>query len=96
MLIFSSYFACKNFCHFYDFLLDFLFVGYLETDTGNEYQNKQLTADFKWWVEETGNLIPPKTGDSSAVLPWAAAAAVSGCVIIVLIARRRREEEENA
>ena len=71
-------------------------TAYLETDTGNEYQNKQLTADFKWWVEETGNLIPPKTGDSSAVLPWAAAAAVSGCVIIVLIARRRREEEENA
>ena len=71
-------------------------TAYLETDTGNEYQNKQLTADFKWWVEETGNLIPPKTGDSSAVLPWAAAAAVSGCVIIVLIACRRREEEENA
>lgn len=31
MFIFSSYFACKNFCHFYDFLLDFLFVGFPES-----------------------------------------------------------------
>lgn len=28
MFIFSSYFAYKNFCHFYDFPLDFLFVGF--------------------------------------------------------------------
>ena len=33
MLIFSSYFACKNFCHFYVFPLDFLFVGFSALQT---------------------------------------------------------------
>ena len=31
-------------------------TAYLDTSVGNDYQNKDLIADFKWWVEETGNL----------------------------------------
>ena len=31
-------------------------TAYLDTSVGNDYQNKDLVADFKWWVEETGNL----------------------------------------
>lgn len=32
---------------------------YLDTSVGNEYMNKDLKADFCWWVEETGNLGSP-------------------------------------
>ena len=72
-------------------------TAYLDTSVGNEYQNKDLIADFNWWVEETGNLDDsPKTGDTSNILLWAVLAAASGCVLILLfIFRRRREEEEN-
>lgn len=29
---------------------------YLKTSVGNEYMNQRLVADFRWWVEEKGNL----------------------------------------
>lgn len=72
-------------------------TAYLDTSVGNEYQSKDLIADFKWWVEETGNLDnSPKTGDTANILPWAVLAVCSGCVIILLlVTRKRREEEEN-
>lgn len=71
-------------------------TAYLDTSVGNDYQYKDLIADFRWWVEETGNLIPPKTGDTSSVILWIAVAAASGLFTVILIFRRRREEEENA
>ena len=52
-------------------------TAYLDTSVGNDYQNKDLIADFKWWVEETGNLdSPPQTGDTSNILLWAVLAVV--------------------
>ena len=71
-------------------------TAYLDTSVGNDYQYKDLIADFRWWVEETGNLIPPKTGDTSSVILWIAVAAASGLFTVILIFRRRREEEKNA
>lgn len=70
---------------------------YLDTSVSNDYQNKDLIADFKWWVEETGNLDDsPKTGDTSNILLWAVLAACSGSVmILLLVTRRRKEDEEN-
>lgn len=70
---------------------------YLDTSVGNDYQNKDLIADFNWWVEETGNLGPsPQTGDTSNILLWAVLAAGSLSMIIILLAtRRRKEDEEN-
>lgn len=70
-------------------------TAYLDTSVGNDYQYKDLIADFRWWVEESGSLIPPKTGDVSSVIPWIAVAAASGLFTVILIFRRRREEEEN-
>lgn len=72
-------------------------TAYLDTSVGNDYQNKDLIADFKWWVEETGNLDDsPQTGDTSNILLWAALAAGSlSMIIILLITRRRKEDEEN-
>lgn len=72
-------------------------TAYLDTSVGNDYQNKDLIADFKWWVEETGNLDDsPKTGDPSNILLWAVLAAGSLSMIIILhVTRRRKEDEEN-
>lgn len=71
--------------------LHYEITAYLDPSVGNDYQNKDLIADFRWWVEETGNL-GPKTGDSSAILLWIAAAAVSGAVCIFLIISHKRKE----
>ena len=69
-------------------------TAYLDTSVGNDYQNKDLIADFKWWVEETGNLDDsPKTGDTSNILLWAVLAACSGSMMILLLVVRRRKEE---
>lgn len=72
-------------------------TAYLDTSVGNDYQNKDLIADFKWWVEETGNLDDsPQTGDTSNVLLWAVLAAGSlSMMILLLVVRRRKEENEN-
>ena len=72
-------------------------TAYLDTSVGNDYQNKDLIADFKWRVEETGNLDDsPKTGDTSNILLWAVLAACSGSMmILLLVTRRRKEDEEN-
>lgn len=72
--------------------LPFEITAYLDTQVGNEYQNRALVADFRWWVEETGNLDhSPKTGDVMALLPWAASALACGGLIFLLAARKRRE-----
>lgn len=72
-------------------------TAYLDTSVGNDYQNKDLIADFKWWVEETGNLDDsPQTGDTSNILLWAVLAAGSlSVMILLLVVRRCKEDEEN-
>ena len=72
-------------------------TAYLDTSVGNDYQNKDLNADFRWWVEETGNLDDsPQTGDTSNILLWAVLAACSGSMmLLLLVTRRRKEDEEN-
>ena len=71
-------------------------TAYLDTSVGNDYQNKDLIADFKWWVEETGNLDnSPQTGDTSNILLWAVLAAGSGSMMILLLVVRRRKEENS-
>lgn len=77
--------------------LEYEITAYLDTSVGNDYQNKDLIADFKWWVEETGNLDDsPKTGDTSNILLWAVLAAGSlSMMILLLVTHRRKEDEEN-
>ena len=69
----------------------------LDTSTGNEYQNKDLVADFCWWVEEKENLEKlPKTGDETNMILWASLAAAAGGVMIAMfVIRRRKKGEEN-
>ena len=68
-------------------------TAYLDTSVGNEYQKKDLIADFRWWVEETGNLDDsPQTGDNSMVILWAVSALCSGFALVFLIFSRKRKE----
>ncbi len=67
-------------------------TAYLDTGVGNEYQNKDLIADFRWWVEDTENLDVPQTGDNSNIWLWIAIA--SGSLLIILVLARKRREEE--
>ena len=73
-------------------------TAYLDTSVGNEYQNKDLVADFRWWVEgkDTDRLEPsPVTGDFRRLLPWILLLAASGTAcVVLLVVRKRREEEE--
>lgn len=68
-------------------------TAYLDTSVGNAYQNQDLIADFKWWVEETGSLDNPETGDASRSMLWAAAGVCSGGLLLLLVLRRRKEDE---
>lgn len=74
-------------------------TAYLDTSVGNEYQGKDLLADFKWWVEETGNLNPtPATGDPLPVRLLTLTTVVSGLLaagLMVLLARKRKEDGTN-
>lgn len=70
-------------------------TAYLDTSVGNDYQNKDLTADFRWWVEETGNLDSPKTGETVTALLGISLAAAAGLVLLLLVARKRKEDKEN-
>lgn len=69
-------------------------TAYLDTSVGNEYMEKDLIADFKWWVEETGNLDSPQTGDNSNIALWACLASGSLFMLILLAKKRRKEDEQ--
>ena len=68
-------------------------TAYLDTSVGNAYQNQDLIADFKWWVEETGSLDSPETGDASRGVLWAVAGVCSGGLLLLLVLRKRKEGE---
>lgn len=70
-------------------------AAYLDTSVGNEYQNKDLIADFNWWVQDTGNLDSPDTGDPFHIYLWVGIACSSLLILLCLVGRRRREEREN-
>lgn len=70
-------------------------TAYLDTSVGNEYQDKGLAADFKWWVEGKENLDDaPQTGDDMIPIIFAASAGLcAACVILIMVLRRKRDEK---
>lgn len=74
----------------------------LPTSAGNEFQNKTLTIDLKWWLVSDegggggggGTIIvkPPKTGDDFSLPLMGGAALVSLSLLAVLLLRRRKGE----
>lgn len=67
-------------------------TAYLDTSVGNEYQNKDLVADFRWWVEDIGSLGPPQTGDAFPMALYLGLACGS-LIILALLNKRGRKEE---
>ena len=71
----------------------------LPTSAGNEFQNKTLTIDLKWWLvsDEGGGgggtiiVTPPKTGDDFSPFLMGGAALVSLSLLAVLLRRRKGE-----
>ena len=71
----------------------------LPTSAGNEFQNKTLTIDLKWWLVSDegggggGTIIvnPPKTGDDFSPFLMGGAALVSLSLLAVLLRRRKGE-----
>lgn len=66
-------------------------TAYLDTSVGNDYQNCELVADFRWWVEEPDNLDIPQTGDTSNLYLWICLALGSLFLLLILLAKRREE-----
>lgn len=66
-------------------------TAYLDTSVGNDYANRSLTADFRWWVEEENNLDNPNTGVFVTMTPWIIISAAFVLVIILLVLKRRKK-----
>lgn len=71
-------------------------TAYLDTSVGNEYMNRNLAADFRWWVEEKENLDSVKTGDTTMVWLWIGLAAAAVLVLVLLWVKRRREVQDES
>lgn len=69
--------------------LSYEITTYLDSSVGNEYMEKNLVADFKWWVEETGNLDPPPTGDNLNITLLIAGVSLIILIIIYLSYKKR-------
>lgn len=67
-------------------------TAYLNTSVGSDYQNKELIADFHWWVEgkEQSHLDSPKTGDESRIVIFTVIAAAALTAVVFLPVWRRR------
>lgn len=70
-------------------------TGYLDTSVGNEYQEKNLVADFEWQVLEKENLQPEITGDVLNIGAIVLLVCAVGLFFALIIAVRRRREDEN-
>lgn len=71
-------------------------TAYLDTTVGNEYQNQDLVADFKWWIEETENLDKaPQTGDNLNIILQSMMAIFAVLCIILFVFRRKEEDMQN-
>lgn len=74
----------------------------LPASAGNEFQDKTLTVDLKWWLvsdESSGGggdgtiiVKPPKTGDDFSLPLMGGTALVSLSLLAVLLFRRRKGE----
>lgn len=69
-------------------------TAYLDTNVGNDYQDKELIADFRWWVEETDHLESPQTGNKWNIYLWICLVFGSLLLFLILHAKRRKEEAD--
>ena len=69
---------------------------HMPTDVGNEYSEKIGYLDWEFMVEEypiePTDPQPPKTGDTSNILPWIITLVSSAAVLFILILLRRKRD----
>lgn len=75
----------------------------LPTSAGNEYQDKTVTVDLKWWLtSDSGGgshpgggevIVVPKTGDDFPMELMIGAAALALVLLAVLLGRRRARHD---
>lgn len=70
-------------------------TGYLDMSVGNEYQGKNLIADFEWQVLEKENLQPEITGDVLNIGAIVLLVCAAVLFFALIIAVRRHREDEN-
>lgn len=67
----------------------------VDTSVGNEYQGAELTADFKWYVneEDQGGLTPPiQTGQRPLTALWVILGVALVVFVTLVIIKRRKED----
>ncbi len=73
--------------------LNYKITAWLDTSVGNEYMNKTLTADFRWWYQpETAT---PRTGDDAPVALYAGLLGVSAAALVVLVILLKKKKESH-
>lgn len=71
--------------------------AYLDTFIGNEYQNQELWADFRWWIEEKDELDDlPRTGDDFHLILFSTVAALSLLGLLALLVVLGRKDRRLA
>mgnify|MGYP000003479670 FL=1 len=50
--------------------LDYEITAYLDTSVGNEYTNKDLVADFRWWIEKDSSHGGTIDDEGGRCCPW--------------------------
>ena len=87
--------------------LKYTIKAYLDTSVGNEYQNKELKADFYWWVEgeDAKNLTTSQgafgtfgttTGDPAWTGFWIVTMICAAAGILLLWKKQKREDNHCA
>lgn len=67
-------------------------TAYLDTSVGSEYMNKNLSADFCWWADDSGALEPsPETGDETVPVFYLCLGTVSLLSLAALLIKLRKE-----
>ena len=74
--------------------ITYVISTYLDTSVGNPYMNKELKADFKWWVEEKENLTQPATGEGSHMKVWFGIMGAS-LITLILLVKKKKEVKAN-
>ena len=74
--------------------ITYVISTYLDTSVGNPYMNKELKADFKWWVEEKENLTQPASGEGSHMKVWFGIMGAS-LITLILLVKKKKEVKAN-
>lgn len=74
--------------------MDYHIAAYLDTSVGNEYQDKDLIADFKWWVIEDEYLVPDTSSTALSTFTFPIVGVGALVVVVVLLMKKRKDAQD--